>query len=336
MTNKKEWVLKAFKGEHVDRVPVGFWHHFTQESEWGEGFNNPTIFEKNVAGHKKFIEEVNPDFVKLMSDGFFQYPNPLISTHVRSVNELRDIASIGEDHEWFNQQVELIKTIKSDFPEEIASFYNIFAPVTYLKWQLADKVSDGDDCIADFIKEDAELTRHVLNVIAKDISVLVKKVITEAGADGIYLSVQNLQDERIDKEDYLDVVKPSELAVLNAAIDVSGVNILHICGYEGASNDVSYYTDYPADVINWAVGPEGINLSEGRQLFGGKTVLGGFVNTKEGLLYTGTKDDIQKETKMLLDEAGKQGVIIGADCTIPSDIAPERIQWVREAVSNIK
>lgn len=334
MTNKKEWVLKAFKGEKVDRVPVGFWHHFTSEDEWGQGFNNPIIFEKNVAGHKKFIEQVNPDFVKLMSDGFFQYPNPLITTDVTSVKELEGIASIGEEHDWFNQQVELIKAIKSKFPEEIASFYNIFAPVTYLKWQLAGKVSDGDNLIVDFIKEDAELTKKVLDVIAKDIAILVKRVIKEADADGIYLSVQNLQDDRAEKGEYLSVIKPSELTVLNAAIEASGVNILHICGYEGASNDVSFYTDYPADVINWAVGPEGISLAEGRQLFGGKTVLGGFVNTKGGLLYTGTKDEIQKEAIQLLEKAGQQGVVIGADCTIPSDIFPERIKWVREAVAN--
>ena len=34
MSAKRELVLKAFKGEKVDRVPVGFWHHFTTEEEW--------------------------------------------------------------------------------------------------------------------------------------------------------------------------------------------------------------------------------------------------------------------------------------------------------------
>ena len=34
MSAKRELVLKAFKGEAVDRVPVGFWHHFTTEEEW--------------------------------------------------------------------------------------------------------------------------------------------------------------------------------------------------------------------------------------------------------------------------------------------------------------
>lgn len=73
MTTKREWVLQAFKNESVDKVPVGFWYHFTTDEERGDGFN-PEIFNKNIAGHKKFIADVNPDFVKIMSDGFFTYP----------------------------------------------------------------------------------------------------------------------------------------------------------------------------------------------------------------------------------------------------------------------
>ena len=48
MSEKREWVLKAFRGEVVDRVPVGFWHHFTSEEEWLKGFSNPVIIEKNI------------------------------------------------------------------------------------------------------------------------------------------------------------------------------------------------------------------------------------------------------------------------------------------------
>ena len=96
---------------------------------------------------------------------------------------------------------------------------------------------------------------------------------------------------------------------------LGGVNILHICGYEGARNDIHIFADYPAHVFNWAVGPEGIRLKEGREIFKGCTVLGGFENGKTGLLYTGSKDAIQAEAKKLVAEAGEQGLVLGADCT---------------------
>ena len=331
MTSKRELVLKAFRGEPVDRVPVGFWHHFTNEDEWLVGFGNQAIIEKNLAGHQAFLAEVEPDFIKLMSDGYFAYPNERLKK-VQSIKDLADIEPLGADHPWISEQVELVQKIKASFTENLVAIYNIFAPVTYFKW-LVGKVAGGDDIIADFLAEDAVLTKRVLDVIAKDIAALTERIIKEAGADGIYLSVQSIQDARVSAEDYKAFIAPSELAVLEAANAAGGVNILHICGYEGARNDVHLFTDYPAQVINWAVGPEGISLAEGRKLFGGRTVLGGFENGKDGLFYTGSQATIQDETKRLIAEAGKEGLIIGADCTIPSDIEAERIQWVRQAAS---
>ena len=331
MTSKRELVLKAFRGEPVDRVPVGFWHHFTNEDEWLVGFGNQAIIEKNLAGHQAFLAEVEPDFIKLMSDGYFAYPNERLKK-VQSIKDLADIEPLGADHPCISEQVELVQKIRAGFTEDLVAIYNIFAPVTYFKW-LIGKVAGGDDIIADFLVEDAVLTKRVLDVIAQDIAALTERIIKEAGADGIYLSVQSIQDARVSAEDYKAFIAPSELVVLEAANAAGGVNILHICGYEGARNDVHLFTDYPAQVINWAVGPEGISLAEGRKLFGGRTVLGGFENGKEGLLYTGSQAVIQDETKRLIAEAGKVALIIGADCTIPSDIEAERIQWVRQAAS---
>ena len=126
MSEKRELVLKAFRGESVDRVPVGFWHHFTTEDEWLYGFENPEIIDKNKAGHKKFIEEVKPDFVKLMSDGFFAYPQPVFKDF-KSISDLQTIEPLGANHPWISAQVELVKSLIADFPEDIVAIYNIFA-----------------------------------------------------------------------------------------------------------------------------------------------------------------------------------------------------------------
>lgn len=329
MSEKRELVLKAFRGESVDRVPVGFWHHFTTEDEWLRGFENPEIIEKNKAGHKKFIAEVKPDFVKLMSDGFFAYPQPSFKDF-KSISDLTLIEPLGANHPWISAQVELVKSLIADFPEDIVAIYNIFAPVTYFKW-LVGNVSGGDDNIADYISEDRDALKHVLDVIGQDIVSLSQRVIKEAGADGIYLSVQSIQDNRVTADTYRDIIAPSELSVLKAADEAGGHNILHICGYEGARNDIKLFKDYPAQVINWAVGPEGISLAEGRNIFGGRTVLGGFEIGKDGLLYNGSKEAIQEKVKEIIADTGTHGLIIGADCTVPSDINHERIEWVREA-----
>ena len=93
----------------MERVPVGFWFHFVTLEEKGQGLNNPRIFQKSVEGHRKYVERIHPDFVKIMSDGFFIYPSNVYSPLVASIQELASIESIGENHPWIQQQVEWYK-----------------------------------------------------------------------------------------------------------------------------------------------------------------------------------------------------------------------------------
>ncbi|MCY7019588.1 uroporphyrinogen decarboxylase [Streptococcus sanguinis] len=286
MVSKKELVLRAFRGEEVDRVPVGFWFHFVSQEEKMLGLNNPVIFNKSVEGHAAYVRAARPDFVKIMSDGFFKYPSALYSDHVESIRDLAAIQSIGEHHPWIEQQIEMVKAVKASYPEDLASFYNIFAPVTYLKRWFRREGSRGDREIADFLAEDSELTGHVLDVIAGDIAILTRRIIEEAGIEGIYLSTQQIQDGRVDAASYRRYIEPSTVKIL--------------------------------EVANAA---------------GGQTVLGGFENGRAALLNTGSRAELEAETKQLLAETGSQRVILGADCTVPDDFEVERLDWIRQAAS---
>ena len=331
MTSKRELVFKAIRGEEVERVPVGFWFHFVTLEEKGQGLNNPRIFQKSVEGHRKYVERIHPDFVKIMSDGFFIYPSDVYSPLVSSIQELASIESIGENHPWIQQQVEVVEAIRATFTEDIASFYNIFSPISYLKRWFRTETSRGDKEVANLLLENPELFREILDVIAEDIAILTKAIIQDCGADGIYLSTQEIQDERITAELYQTYIEPSNIKVLEAANQVGGVNILHICGFQGASNNVTIFKDYPAQVFNWATHHEAVSLPQGQELFYGKAVLGGFENGKQSLLYGGSKAKLQEETKRLLTEAGTRGVLLGADCTVPDDFELERLDWIRQA-----
>ena len=331
MTSKRELVFKAIRGEEVERVPVGFWFHFVTLEEKGQGLNNPRIFQKSLEGHRKYVERIHPDFVKMMSDGFFIYPSNVYSPLVSSIQELASIESIGENHPWIQQQVEVVQAIRATFTEDIASFYNIFSPISYLKRWFRTEASRGDKEVANLLLENPELFREILDVIAEDIAILTKAIIQYGGADGIYLSTQEIQDERITPELYQTYIEPSNIKVLEAAKQAGGINILHICGFQGASNDVTIFKDYPAQVFNWATHHEAVSLPQGQELFHGKAVLGGFENGKQSLLYGGTKIELQEETKRLLAEAGTRGVLLGADCTVPDDFELERLDWIRQA-----
>lgn len=328
---KRQLVLDAFNNKEVDRIPVGFWFHFVEGDDFNRGLDDSEIIQKNINGHIKFYEEFDPDFIKIMSDGFFTYPNSAFKD-LSKLESIKELTPLGANHPWIEKQVELVKHLTGHFENKILTFCNMFSPATFFKFLYND---DGNQVLSDLIKKDKKLTKNILDVIAEDLAVLTKRVITEGGADGIYLSVQNVQDDSVTKELYQEIIAPSELKVLEAANSVSENNILHICGYEGSRNDLSYYTDYDAKAYNWAVTIEGVSLTEGKALFGGKAVIGGFANGLDTLIHKGSKEEIEVYTEKIINEAGRTGVIVGADCTVSNYIEIDRLKWIRDKAASL-
>ncbi len=326
---KRRLVLDAFENRATERVPVGFWFHFTRGDEVFRGLEDPSIARKSVAGHLRFYEEFHPDLIKIMSDGFFRYPHPALAGEVTGA-ALAAMAPLGADHPWITAQVALVRELTSVFGKDICSFYNIFGPATTLRILFGDGAV-GNKKLADLIVTDPAAARHALDAVASDLSALAERVIAEGGADGVYVSVQSIQDVRVSDETYREIVAPSELALLKRANAARDLNILHVCGYEGSRNNLRLFADYPSKAVNWATAVEGIGLAEGKRLFGGRAVIGGFGNSADGLLARGARAEIESHTASLIAETGGLGVIVGADCTVPPDIDVRRFDWVREA-----
>ncbi|MDR2865438.1 MAG: uroporphyrinogen decarboxylase [Spirochaetaceae bacterium] len=333
--NKRDLLTKVFNNQKAERVPVGFWFHFT-ENEILDGFKNPEMFQANIEGEKKFYEEFQPDFIKIMTDGFFMYPREAF-TNAQSISHLKKLDPIGESHPWIEKQVEYAKKLTSLFGAELFSFYNIFAPATLFRFghYNHNKDQDADSLLADLILEDAGTVARAFDIVAQDTACLAKRVIQEAKVSGIYYSTQDPHDTRINEQARKALFVPGDMTILSAANTVSQYNILHICGYAGYKNNLSHFVDYPASIINWASHVEKISLSEGKKLFKGKPVIGGFANTADALLYTGSKAEIEAETERLIKEAGSTGLVLGADCTVPKDIDIRHLEWVREKAARI-
>ena len=67
--NKKERLLNAFNNKPVDKVPAGFWFHFPEDMDIGQGC---------VDAHLEYYRSSDTDFMKIMCDGYFDYPNEII------------------------------------------------------------------------------------------------------------------------------------------------------------------------------------------------------------------------------------------------------------------
>ena len=311
--NKRERVFAAMNNEPTDRPAVGLWYHFP------ENVTDEELIQYTLRDYR----ECDLDMIKIMSDGYFNYPNPGIAK-VSKAADWYDLKPMGPDCAWIRGQIERVAAIVRELGSECCIFYNVFNPLSYLRFETSDEF------VMKWIKADAEAFQHALKVILEDVKSLIKGVLCEAGCDGVYFCVQNAEEKRFTAEEYRQLVRPTELEALVYANSLKDQNILHCCGWAGDKNRMEVWQDYPAKVVNWAVFIEGMSLMEGKKFFGGKCVLGGLDNRPSGTLYSGS----DKETAAMIDrwkaENTQPGMMIGADCTVPRGIDRKRIAFVIE------
>lgn len=311
--NYRERFYAAMDQKPVDRVPVGFWHHFEGENWTGQ---------KNIDSHIEYYRQNKLDFLKIMCDGYFEYP---FSHKIETASDWGRIHPLGKDSEYVRGQIERAKAINDIFQAERVCLYNVFVPFTVIRH------STNSDMVMAHLKENPKAIHHAMKVVAEDTLDLIRGLMDEAQCDALYLPLQGAEYGRFTREQYDEVVRPYDKLIFDVAGFYSDYNIAHLCAWAGDPNQLDFWRDVPVKCVNWAVTIENLSLPEGRKFFGGKTCLGGFDSRKQGLLYTGTEEEIKRYTKQLIKSYGTTGLILGGDCTIPADIDCERIRWVIEA-----
>ena len=324
--DKRTRVLNAMNQKGVDHVPCGFWFHFAGDEAVGDAC---------VKAHLKYYRETDLDFVKIMCDNYFPYPLPEIKTAA----DLKTLKPLTADHPFIAEQVERAKAIVKEIGQERCVFYNVFAPFSSIRFG-AEALGLSDADVMKLLYEDKNAFMYALDVIGQSNALLSELLITEAGCDGVYYCVQGGEYTRFTPEEYKKLIRPSDLYVLEHANRFSENNILHMCGWAGAQNQIELWQDYPAKVFNWAVFVEGLDLEKGRFFAGGRTTLGGFEthwdeHHQQGIIYEGTKEELQEYTKNLILNHGKTALMLGGDCTIDAKLDWERIRWIVEAARSI-
>ncbi len=324
--DKRTRVLNALNKKPVDHVPVGFWHHFSGEEELGQA---------NVDAQLKYYRETDLDFVKVMSDGYLVYP--IEKDSLKTAEDLWKLRPLGPEHPYITEQLWRAKAMVDAIGQERCVFYNLFCPLTAIKFCM------DDETLMRFAKEETLAFMHLLDVVAQDQAYLGEKLITEAGCDGIYYCVQHAEKERFSMEEYRRIVAPGELYVLERINRFSDNNILHCCAFWGFSNQMELWQNYPAKCVNWATHVEMVGLNEGRHFFGNRCILGGFdthwdfddPSQTRGILYEGSKEQLQAHTRNLILETGKLGLMLGGDCTYSEMTDTTRIRWIVEAARSL-
>jgi uroporphyrinogen decarboxylase len=176
------------------------------------------------------------------------------------------------------------------------------------------------------LKSDPEKVSEGLATITHSLERFVRACI-EAGASGIFFAAHGGQRSRHSDEEFDKYIKPHDLSVLKAASEAGAwFNLLHVCG---ENVRLPAYTDYPAQAVNWAAQLGNLNLSEGRKLFK-RTVVGGM--KQDGVLLSGSQEDILSEVRLAVREIGSTGFMLGAGCALTKAVPAERLLWAKEAL----
>ena len=123
MSYKRDLVLKTFNNEETDRAPIGFWYHFAKDETVPL---TDELVKINYNGHLKFCKDVEPDFLKIMSDGFFHYPG-VASEPVTCAADLKKIKSgKPETLAWIDRQIDMVKKVASQYGKIWITLCHIF------------------------------------------------------------------------------------------------------------------------------------------------------------------------------------------------------------------
>ena len=151
--------------------------------------------------------------------------------------------------------------------------------------------------------------------------------------DGIYYASLGGERDLLTDEEFDKWIKPFDLRVMQTIRETGCYCFLHICK-DGLN--MERYRDFAplADVVNWGIYEAPFSLEEGKKLFGGCTIMGGLPN-RSGVMTEGTEEQLNAAVRQLVSEQGKTRFILGADCTLPSEISWSRIRSISDTVHTV-
>ena len=146
--DKRERVLACMNHLTVDRPPVGFWFHFAENQKMGEAC---------VQAHLNYYNHVDVDLVKIMCDGYFDYPNPLAQS-VQKASDWYHLKPLGKNHPFLREQVERAKAVKDGLKDDMCVFYNVFAPFSSIRY------GTSDEMVMAHLREDPQAIAYALDM----------------------------------------------------------------------------------------------------------------------------------------------------------------------------
>ena len=311
--NKVKTFKAALAGGPVDYVPSGFWLHFHEDDWFGDAA---------VRAHLDFYREVDPDVLKVMNEYRYQMDTPI--SRPEDWATWRPLKTKGG---YYQGQLDIIKALADKLGGEVpilATIHGVYI-CAFHGGRRPEATFDMPHLLTQHLKECPEAVMPAFRAVT-DALIELSLSCLEAGASGIYYSSIGGESDRFDEETFTRYLKPFETEILDEISRHTDEVVLHVCKPQPR---LGPYANYRAAAVNWAVHESEVPLDAGAKLFG-KTVLGG-LDDRSGVLVDGTEEQIQIAVRDIIERFGRQRLILGADCTLPTTISTARIRTAVDA-----
>lgn len=317
---KRDRVFAAIRGEEVDHVPCGFSLHFPKECASGDAA---------VEAHLRFFKETDTDIIKIMNENLV----PDVG-EIRTADDWKKIPSYTMKDEFMQKQMEITEKIleKAD-PDafSLGTLHGICASSIH-PIEARYGYEGTRERICAHLRENKVPVLDAFKRITEGMCLLAESY-KKIGLDGIYYAALGGEHRYFTDEEFTEAIEVFDKEILKASKAAGGINVLHMCKDGLNMNRYKSYADL-VDVVNWGVYETDFSLEEGRELFAGKTVMGGLAN-RSGAMVDGTEEELCAAAKKVIQDYGKTKFILGADCTLPTEIEYSRINAVVQAAREI-
>ena len=315
---KKERVQAAVRRQPVDHVPACFSLHFPREI----AFDEP-----GVQAHLDFYRRTDCDVLKIMNENLV----PLIG-EMHSPADWSKVPAYNRRSPFMQRQLDMVKRILDEAGDAyaLATVHGICASAIHPL-----EATYGYKPVRElFVEQMRTNKRPMLDARARiaDAMCDLAQACIELGCSGIYYAALGGERHFFTDEEFAEAVMPYDIRILKAIREAGGDIFLHICKEDLNMERYRGYGDY-CDVVNWGVYETNFSLEEGRKLFPNAAIMGGLAN-RSGVLVDGTIEELQAAVRDVIRSFGTTGFILGADCTLPTEIPYERIAAAVHAAAN--
>lgn len=315
--NKRERVEAAIAGKEPDFIPSGFSLHFPKEKNAGEA---------GIQAHLDFFKETDTDIFKIMNENLV--PN---QGEIKVPEDWKCIGSMNRETPIIKTQLEFSQEILDRCPEE-GYFLGTLHGITASSIHPIEMVYGYDGSrtmLVEHLRANPTVVQDAMKRIAEGMCYLAKGY-AEIGVHGIYYASLGGEPKWFTDEEFDAWIAPLDKLILSE-IRKAGCDVfLHICKDGLSMERYASYNDY-CDVVNWGVYEVPYSLEDGKKLFPGKTIMGGLAN-RSGVMVEGNTEQLKQAALDVAAAFGKKGFILGADCTLPTEIDYSRIRTLAHAM----